>query len=182
MTLDAAWFLRAELLWGHPNLSCGRKLPKSLLTFHLGLIAHPVQSGLNKGPLANRRVYITCSLVRPWVGLLVGIQSQARGWECSPTAQVQLRLPRQITAQGAEHPCSYGPPLHRQLRVGGGASAHGPELRCGAAILHQVSWSEVWYEVSARGGSVAGRLDSAQGKQGQTLISSPRCYFISREL
>ena len=59
---------------------------------------------------------------------------------------------------------------------------HGPELRCGAAILHQVSWSEVWYEVSARGGSVAGRLDSAQGKQGQTLISSPRCYFISREL
>lgn len=41
------------------------------------------------------------SLVRPWVGLLCGGQSQARVGECSPTAQVQLRLPRQITAQGA---------------------------------------------------------------------------------
>ena len=72
---------------------------------------------------------------------------------------------------------AHGPPLHLQLRVGGGASAHGPELRYRAAILHQASWSEVCGTRSRCLGSGLTRLGTGETRSDSYFITQVLFYF-----
>ena len=90
-------------------------------------------------------------------------------------AQAQLLLLHQIKALVATS-LHTACPCHLEQSVGGGAFA------VVATILHQVSCWKSCREAFAPGALGTSELDSAQRKQGQTILFfflSPRFYFYS---